>query len=174
MNRCSTGSQIRAALFAGVMVFTASLVWADEPDGQTRTAASSLQKTAKLVRFDQQALGAAELHSVKDYPFMRVVGLPRPRAGGIAVYSSSDQKFAAELGRYELAELVLSDWPADEFMYFLEGSVEITDADGHTERFSAGDALVMPKGFTGHWKQLTPIRKISIAYIPAPLPAPMK
>ena len=66
--------------------------------------------------------------------------------------------------RYSKITLRLSDWPVDEFMYFLEGQVEITNEDGSSKIYGAGDAIVMPKGFNGIWRQLTPIKKINISY----------
>ena len=45
------------------------------------------------------------------------------------------------------------DWPVDEFMYFLEGQVEITNEDGSSRIYGPGDAIVMPKGFNGIWRQ---------------------
>ncbi len=41
----------------------------------------------------------------------------------------------------------------------LEGCVELTDDAGATRRFEAGDAFVVPGGFTGIWHNLTPVRK---------------
>ncbi len=49
-------------------------------------------------------------------------------------------------------------------MYFLEGQVEITNEDGSSKIYGPGDALVMPKGFNGTWRQLGPIKKINISY----------
>lgn len=43
-------------------------------------------------------------------------------------------------------------YPINEFMYIIEGSVTLIDDSGeHT--FRAGDSFVLPKGFSGTWKQ---------------------
>jgi uncharacterized cupin superfamily protein len=62
--------------------------------------------------------------------------------------------------------LELHDWPVDEFMFIVEGQVEITDASGHSRIYGPGDALVMPRGFTGTWRQLSDIRKMQVSYTP--------
>lgn len=41
----------------------------------------------------------------------------------------------------------------DEFMYMIEGSVELIYPDGVVDRFGPGQAFILPKGFTGTWKQ---------------------
>ncbi len=46
-----------------------------------------------------------------------------------------------------------------EFCVLLEGQVEITDETGQTLRFTKGDALVIPKGFTGKWFMPVPVKK---------------
>jgi uncharacterized cupin superfamily protein len=46
-----------------------------------------------------------------------------------------------------------------EFMYLLEGSVTLVDADGRRETFTAGDALLVPRGTTYTWQQTEPLRK---------------
>jgi hypothetical protein len=44
-------------------------------------------------------------------------------------------------------------------MVVLEGSVTITDAEGVSETFSAGDTFIMPKGFRGTWENTETMRK---------------
>ena len=40
----------------------------------------------------------------------------------------------------------------------------IADEEGHSRVYGPGDAFVMPKGFKGTWRQLSPIKKIAVAY----------
>jgi len=117
-----------------------------------------------IVDLDPGELETVELSAVTDYPFMKVVAGDNPVAGGLTSYQSSDGKF--EVGFYHGSEVTLriSNWPVDEFMYFLEGQVEITNEDGSSKIYGPGDALVMPKGFNGTWRQLGPIKKINISY----------
>jgi uncharacterized cupin superfamily protein len=49
-------------------------------------------------------------------------------------------------------------------MLFVEGQVEITDDLGRGKIYGPGDMILMPRGFNGTWRQLGPIRKISVTY----------
>jgi hypothetical protein len=53
----------------------------------------------------------------------------------------------------------LEDYGCDEFCVVLKGSVTMIDDDGHEETFPAGDSFLIPKGFTGYWKQSEKIKK---------------
>ena len=117
-----------------------------------------------IIDLDLSQLEAVELYPVEDYPFMKVIDGDEPLAGGVTSFQSNDGKFDVGSSRYSKITLRLSDWPVDEFMYFLEGEVEITNEDGSSKIYGPGDAIVMPKGFNGIWRQLTPIKKINISY----------
>jgi len=43
-------------------------------------------------------------------------------------------------------------YPCDEFMYVLDGYV-VLENDDFSEKYEKGDALLVPKGFRGYWKQ---------------------
>ena len=95
---------------------------------------------------------------------MEVIDGDNPEAGSLKSYKSNDGKFNAGLSHYSKMTLRLKDWPQDEFMYFLEGQVEITNEDGSSKVYGPGDAIVMPKGFSGTWRQLSTIKKIHVSY----------
>jgi uncharacterized cupin superfamily protein len=46
----------------------------------------------------------------------------------------------------------IAAYPEDEFMYFLEGGVTLTSADGSVIEVKAGDGVTIPKGWKGNWK----------------------
>ena len=46
-----------------------------------------------------------------------------------------------------------------EFCYLLEGRVRLIDDDGTSAEFQAGDAFVVPAGFSGTWETLATTRK---------------
>ncbi|MEQ8666999.1 MAG: cupin domain-containing protein [Rhodospirillales bacterium] len=50
------------------------------------------------------------------------------------------------------------DYPCNEFMYVLEGSVTLEN-DAFSETYTKGDAFLVPKGFRGFWKQTEPMLK---------------
>jgi uncharacterized cupin superfamily protein len=49
--------------------------------------------------------------------------------------------------------------PYHEIAYIIEGDVEVTTDDGSIIHAGPGDILITPKGCTGHWKNLSPVRK---------------
>ena len=66
---------------------------------------------------------------------------------------SSDGKFAS--GMYRSGKVrfdVEEPYGVDEFMYFLEGGVTLTSADGTVQTIDAGEAVTMPKEWTGTWE----------------------
>ncbi len=58
----------------------------------------------------------------------------------------------------------LTPYAVNEFMYVLEGSVTIIDADGHEETIRAGESFVVPKGMPSIWKQTQNIRKFYVIF----------
>lgn len=79
-------------------------------------------------------------------------------------YLSADGKFYVGYSDHSTATIELKNWPIDEFMYFIEGQVELTDENGKSTIYGPGDMLVMPKGYNGTWRQLEPVKKINIMY----------
>ena len=71
----------------------------------------------------------------------------------ITSLKSSDGKFASGMyragpGRWEIDE----PYGVDEFMYFLEGGVTLTSSDGSVQTIEAGEAVTVPKEWTGVWE----------------------
>ena len=65
---------------------------------------------------------------------------------------SSDKKFAS--GMYKSGKVrfeVTEPYGVDEFMYFLEGSVTLTSSDGTAQVINAGEAVTIPREWTGVW-----------------------
>lgn len=65
---------------------------------------------------------------------------------------SSDKKFAS--GMYRSGKIrfeINKPYGVDEFMFFLEGSVTLTSTDGTTQKINAGEAVTIPKEWTGVW-----------------------
>lgn len=52
----------------------------------------------------------------------------------------------------------------NEFCHLLAGRVVVTSDEGEARTFSAGDAFVMPAGFTGTWEVLEAARKLYAVY----------
>jgi uncharacterized cupin superfamily protein len=64
----------------------------------------------------------------------------------------------------EAGALRSRDYPKDEFIYVLEGTVVTTDANGTQREFHAGDAFVLPKGWAGLWDMKTHFKKIIVNF----------
>jgi len=47
----------------------------------------------------------------------------------------------------------VQDYPYDEMVYVVRGSISIVDEDGRGERFEAGDCFFLQRGFSGQWIQ---------------------
>jgi uncharacterized cupin superfamily protein len=65
---------------------------------------------------------------------------------------SSDGKFGS--GMYRSGKVrfeVTEPYGVDEFMYFLEGGVTLTSSDGSVQVINAGEAVTIPKEWTGVW-----------------------
>jgi hypothetical protein len=53
-----------------------------------------------------------------------------------------------------------------EFCYLLEGRIAITSVSGLEQNFGAGDAFVIPRGFTGVWDVKEPTTKLYVIFEP--------
>ena len=63
---------------------------------------------------------------------------------------SSDGKFASGMYRSDKVSIEIAEpYGVDEFMYFLEGGVTLTSADGTVQTINAGEAVTVPKEWTG-------------------------
>jgi uncharacterized cupin superfamily protein len=65
---------------------------------------------------------------------------------------SSDGKFASGMYRSGKTRAEIKEpYGVDEFMYFLEGGVTLTSSDGTVTRIGAGEAVTVPREWTGIW-----------------------
>lgn len=68
-------------------------------------------------------------------------------------------------GIYEAmpSKLVLKDYPADELMFVLSGSVTVIEDGGGTSFFLPGDCFILQKGFNGTFEMFGIFRKLAVA-----------
>ena len=65
---------------------------------------------------------------------------------------SSDKKFASGMYKSDKVRSEINEpYGVDEFMYFIEGGVTLTSSDGTVQHINAGDAVTIPKEWTGVW-----------------------
>lgn len=63
---------------------------------------------------------------------------------------SSDKKFASGMYRSGKTRIVVSEgYGVDEFMYFIEGNITLTNQDGTKQVVRAGEAVSVPKEWKG-------------------------
>lgn len=70
----------------------------------------------------------------------------------ITTLLSSDKKFSS--GMYKSGKTYFQatePYGVDEFMYFIEGGVKLTSSDGSVQVINAGEAVTIPKEWTGIW-----------------------
>jgi hypothetical protein len=65
---------------------------------------------------------------------------------------SSDKKFASGMYKSGKSHWVINEpYGVDEFMYFIKGGVTLTSSDGTVTVVNAGEAVTIPKEWTGVW-----------------------
>lgn len=99
-----------------------------------------------------------------DNPKTIITETPTGNILDITSLKSSDGKFASGMykagkSRFEVTE----PYGVDEFMFFLEGSVTLTSDDGSQTTINAGEAVTIPKEWTGVW-ETEGYRKIWVIY----------
>jgi uncharacterized cupin superfamily protein len=70
----------------------------------------------------------------------------------VTSFLSTDKKFGS--GMYKSGAVrfeVTEPYGVDEFMYFLEGGVTLTSSDGEMQVINAGEAVTIPREWTGVW-----------------------
>ena len=98
------------------------------------------------------------------YPTTVVTGEGDAEILDFTSLKSSDGKFAS--GMYKAGPQtfdITEPYGVDEFMFFLEGSVTLTSADGAVTTVNAGEAVTIPKEWIGRW-ETTGYRKIWVIY----------
>jgi len=70
----------------------------------------------------------------------------------VTSFLSTDEKFGSGMYKSGAVRFEITEpYGVDEFMYFLEGSVTLTSSDGKVQVISAGEAVTIPKEWTGVW-----------------------
>jgi uncharacterized protein len=79
------------------------------------------------------------------------------------LFTSADGRFSSGIWECQPGKwrVVFSE---SEFCHWLAGVVEVTGDDGSVRTYRAGDAFVMPAGFTGIWDVQEPSKKYYAFY----------
>ncbi|HEY4345934.1 MAG TPA: cupin domain-containing protein [Parvibaculum sp.] len=92
-----------------------------------------------------------------------IAGAPASRTWN--AYETPDSQFFSGIWEAEPGSWRI-EYTEAEFCHILEGESRLTDAEGAVTVVRAGDAFVIPPGFTGTWEVVTRTRKHYAIYQP--------
>ena len=85
-----------------------------------------------------------------------------PRERGRSLYADQTGQLDAGVWECEPNRHVIEAAPYDEFVYLLQGRVDVEDDQGAIETFKAGDSFMMPRGCKCTWDVKEPVRKLYV------------
>lgn len=91
-----------------------------------------------------------------------VEGATHPR--GYTAYTDPSGVFTAGVWACDAGTLEINDLAIDEACYLIEGEVIITDRNGNSERYAAGEGFLLKRGFVGTWHMPKPILKYNAMF----------
>ena len=91
-----------------------------------------------------------------------IKGASNPRA--YTAYTDPSGVFTVGVWACDAGTLAIDDLAIDEACYLIQGEVVITDVHGNSERFVAGEAFLLERGFIGTWHMPGPILKYNAMF----------
>ena len=86
----------------------------------------------------------------------------QPEEQGKSVFADETRQLDVGVWECEPHRHVMTNCPYHEFVYLLEGCVDIIDEEGEVETYRAGDSFVMPLGCNCIWDVKESIRKLYV------------
>ena len=121
---------------------------------------SAMAEVSHLAKLSQKALAGAAF----DDPSTIITEVEGEKILDFTSLKSSDGRFASGMYKAGPQAFDITDpYGVDEFMFFLEGSVTLTSADGAVTTVNAGEAVTIPKEWMGRW-ETEGYRKIWVIY----------
>jgi uncharacterized cupin superfamily protein len=117
--------------------------------------------TTKVIRLGRDESGGQEMSPWSAMPLVGDILEGAPRERFHRVFDSKiNTPSRVRAGIWEATSYAekLTDYPYNEIVFLIEGSISIFDDSGHEERFCPGDCFFLQKGFNGVWKQHETIR----------------
>ena len=74
-------------------------------------------------------------------------------------YTTDDESIMAGVWECAPCKEEIEAYPVHEMMTVLDGSVTVTDADGHAQTYETGDTFFIPKGTPCTWEITKKLRK---------------
>jgi uncharacterized cupin superfamily protein len=154
-----TYKKLAFAVVGGLMLFPHLLMSKDLAD----KVEMPVEKN-QIVRIDPALLEQEPEFELQDSSEIKIISEFGAKMREVRIYKSLDGKFDVGVSRIDKAALRFQDWPRDEFVYLVKGQVEIIDQNRNAQIFEPGDSIVIPKDFSGVWRQLSPVTMITIEY----------
>jgi uncharacterized cupin superfamily protein len=83
---------------------------------------------------------------------------------GYTAYTDPSGVFTAGVWACDAGTLEIDNLAIDEACFLIEGEVVITDRFGNSERYVAGEAFLLQRGFVGTWHMPKPILKYNAMF----------
>ena len=106
--------------------------------------------------------GAIEGLEPTDYIPPDTVQSGNPQERGRSLYADQTGQLDAGVWECEVNKHVIDSAPYDEFVYLLQGRIDVIDDDGLVETYQAGDSFMMPRGCKCTWDVKEPVRKLYV------------
>jgi uncharacterized cupin superfamily protein len=117
----------------------------------------------QFVRINLQGpQGSGLPRTVHDPSDTAVDGARDPR--GYTAYTDPSGVFTAGVWACDAGTLEIDNLAIDEACFLIEGEVVITDRFGNSERYVAGEAFLLQRGFVGTWHMPKPILKYNAMF----------
>ena len=134
-----------AMLATGLIVWSAAMVLLGSISPDFGISQSQAATANALVRLDSNRLSGNDLGEFAPY---------EPESGNLMArgheyFYSTDGNFGLGVWESKPGETTYTDLEYDELMYVLDGAIVMTDEQGNSETYAAGEGVVLPKGYTG-------------------------
>ena len=116
--------------------------------------------SAKCIRIPSQ--GAIPGLEPTDYIAPETLQSGDPQERGRSLYADQTGQLDAGVWECEPNRHVIESAPYDEFVYLLQGHIDVIDAEGGVETYKAGDSFMMPRGCKCTWDVKEPVRKLYV------------
>lgn len=129
----------------GLVGWSAAMILVGSLSSEIGFSESQAAGSKQLVRLDSNRLAGNNIGEYAPY---------HPEAGNLVArgheyFYSEDGNMGIGVWESKPGEMTYTDLAYDELMYVLDGSIIMTDEDGHVETFTQGQGLVLPKGWSG-------------------------
>lgn len=122
-----------------------------------------MTKPTEFLRVDAGGPSATGLLGVEhDASDTIVEGAAHPTA--YTAYTDPSGVFTVGVWACDAGTLAINDLAVDEACYLIKGEVIISDAEGRSERYIAGEAFLLKRGFVGTWHMPGPILKYNAMF----------